>query len=70
MTNKNPSEWRVGANPIAGSIFYNIYRLRDINEIDHSGNRETCSGLYTTRAEAEVVADMMNEEEADGCNRN
>ena len=34
------SEWRVTCNDIGGELFYGVYRLRDLNEIDHSGNRE------------------------------
>lgn len=56
------SEWRVYASPIAGSIFYGVYRLRDINAADHSGNREVRRGLFETRDEAERLADMLNEE--------
>ena len=62
MTNKNPSEWRVSSNPIAGRTFYGVYRIRDINDIDHSGNRETRGGWYETREEAERLAETLNEE--------
>lgn len=62
MTNKNPSEWRVSSNPISGRTFYGVYRIRDINDIDHSGNRETRGGWYETREEAERLADKLNEE--------
>lgn len=62
MTCKNPSEWRVSANPVAGKMFYGVYRIRDIDEIDHSGNRETRGGLYETRQEAEKLAATLNEE--------
>lgn len=34
------SEWRVTCNYICGGLVYNVYRLRDLDEIDHSGNRE------------------------------
>lgn len=62
MTNKNSSEWRVSSNQIAGRTFYSIYRVRDINDIDHSGNRETRVGWYYTRGEAERFAEKLNEE--------
>lgn len=61
---KEHSEWRVSSNPIAGKIFYGVYRIRDINEVDHSGNRETRGGWYETRAEAEKLAATLNAEEA------
>lgn len=62
MMNKNPSEWRVSANPVAGRTFYGVYRLRDVNATDHSGNREARRGLFETRDEAKRLADMLNEE--------
>lgn len=62
MTNKNPSEWRVSSYQSAGSTFYVVYRVRDINDIDHSGNRETCGCWYYTRGEAERFAENLNEE--------
>lgn len=34
------SEWRVSCNYLCGGLVYNVYRLRDLDEIDHSGNRE------------------------------
>lgn len=34
------SEWRVSSNIINGRKMYIAYRLRDVNGIDHIGNRE------------------------------
>ena len=34
------SEWRVTCNYICGGPVYNVYRLRDRTDVDHSGNRE------------------------------
>lgn len=34
------SEWRVACNYLCGGLVYNVYRLRDLDEIDHSGNCE------------------------------
>lgn len=63
MQNKNQSEWRVSTNPVAGKTFYGVYRIRDLDAPDHSGNRET-RGYYETRWEAEKLARLLNEEEA------
>ena len=60
MTNKNSSEWRVSSNPIAGRTFYGVYRVRDINDIDHSGNREIYGNYHEDRETAEVMANMLN----------
>lgn len=64
MICKNPSEWRVSCNPVAGKTFYQVYRIRDIDAIDHSGNRETRGGLYESRIDAEKLAATLNAEEA------
>ena len=58
------SEWRVTANPVAGKMFYGVYRIKNTDEVDHSGNRETRGGYYETREEAEHLAAVLNEEEA------
>lgn len=34
------SEWRVTCNYICGDLIYDVYRLRDRDATDHSGNRE------------------------------
>lgn len=62
MTCKNPSEWKVSSNPVAGKTFYQVYRTRDINEVNHSGNRETRGGLYESRIDAEKLAATLNAE--------
>lgn len=63
LKNKNPGEWKVSSNPIGGKTFYQVYRIRDIDAVDHSGNRETRGGLYESRLDAERLADTLNAEE-------
>lgn len=58
--NKNPSEWRVTSNPVAGMMLYGVYRLRDKDEVDHSGNREMRGGWYDRRHDAERLAETLN----------
>lgn len=65
---KQHSEWRVSSNPIAGKMFYQVYRIRNINELEHSGNRET-RGCFETKTEAEKLADKLNVEEEHKCNQ-
>ena len=62
MTNKNPSKWKVTSNYVDGKTLYGVYRTRDINEIDHSGNRENVGGLFESRDLAEALASALNEE--------
>ena len=64
MTNKNPSAWKVTSNPIGGKMYYGVYRIRDINSVDHSGNRESRGEWYESREEAEALARRLNTEEA------
>lgn len=60
------SEWRVTTNHIAtdeGRVpMYGIYRLRDVNEVDHSGNREELGRWFEDKELAEDVCRIMNEE--------
>lgn len=63
LENKNPSEWKVSSNPVAGKTFYQVYRVRDIDAVNHSGNRET-RGLYESYEDAKKLADTLNAEEA------
>lgn len=61
------SEWRVTTNHIAtdeGRVpMYGIYRLRDVNAVDHSGNREELDRWFEDRDVAEDFCRAMNEEE-------
>ena len=59
------SEWRVTANPVGGKMMYGVYRLRDKDALDHSGNRESAGRWYDDRDLAEDVARIKNEEESD-----
>lgn len=57
------SEWRVTSNLIAGEMLYSCYRLKDVNAVDHSGNREELGRWFGTKEAAQVVADQMNKGE-------
>lgn len=61
---KQHSLWKVSTNRIAERTLYQVYRNIDINEVDHSGNRETRGGLYDSRHDAEALARRLNSEEA------
>ena len=68
------SEWRVTCNYIGGELFYDVYRLRDRTDVDHSGNREYvddrilralerimhCKLDTTTPIDMVAVADLLN----------
>ena len=60
------SKWKISKNPVGGKMLYGVYRLYDIQKIDHSGNRELFGGYVEDRIEAERIAEKLNREEADG----
>ena len=45
---------------MAGERLYIVYRLRNEQEIDHSGNREYGSDYMKDKAEAQKIADKLN----------
>lgn len=54
------SEWRINKNYIGrGSYLYQVYRMLDIQKIDHSGNREVVFST-TDELEAEYYAKRLN----------
>lgn len=61
---KQHSEWRISTNVVAGRKFYQVYRIKDLNEVDHSGNRETRGGYYERLLDAERLRATLNAEEA------
>lgn len=60
----NLSKWKVTSNYIGDKKMYAVYRLRDINAVDHSGNREYAGGWIENREAVQIVADQLNGEEA------
>ncbi|MDD3109630.1 MAG: hypothetical protein PHH32_03190 [Eubacteriales bacterium] len=55
--------WKVTSNLIIDQKQYQVYRLRDMNEVDHSGNREYGSDLMTDLDAAKAIADRLNTKE-------
>lgn len=47
-------------------MWYAVYRIRDIDEVDHSGNRQYYGGYIEEKSEAEELARLLNEEGANG----
>lgn len=56
-------KWKVSSNPVNGKTMYCVFRLRDVNEIDHSGNREYATDYTDNKFAAESIAKTLNEEE-------
>lgn len=58
------NRWKISSDYIFGREFYQVYRgLRDINEVDHSGDREVWPKVFNTKEEAEAMAAGLNREE-------
>ena len=57
------SEWRVSSNPVCGKMIYGAYRIRDLDEIDHSGNRENTGPIFYNKDEAEAYVNELNKKE-------
>lgn len=56
------SEWKISSNYIGDEKQYIAYRLRDVAEVDHSGNREYAGKYTTNRNEVQALVDKLNSE--------
>lgn len=56
------SEWKISSNYIGDEKQYIAYRLRDVAEVDHSGNREYAGDYTTNRNEVQALVDKLNSE--------
>ncbi len=54
------SEWRVTSNIIGGVKMYAVYRLRNVDGIDQSGNREYYGNYMEDRNTAKELAESLN----------
>ena len=53
------SKWKVRAVEVAGTTFYQVYRLTDA--VSKKAREETHGGYWGTETEAQQLADKMNE---------
>lgn len=54
------SEWKVSYNPMGGYI---AYRIRNTNEVDHSGNREYFGDYSNDKEVVEKNVEQLNKGE-------
>lgn len=54
------SFWRVTSNPIGDHTLYRVFRIRNIAEVDHSGNREYYGDYTEDRQKALDIAEKLN----------
>lgn len=56
------SEWKVSTNVIGAVKVYQVYRVQNVDAVDHSGNREF-DRTYKNKSDAEKRALELNEKE-------
>lgn len=49
------SKWKVSSTYAGGETYYQVYRIKDDDGVDHSGNREVVA-LYRAKDAAELLA--------------
>lgn len=54
------SEWRVSSMWLNGKKYYQVYRIKDMKKVDHSGNREYKGGLMEDEFKAISFAKRLN----------
>jgi hypothetical protein len=54
------NEWKVSTQYCGGEKIYQVYRIRDENEVDHTGNREYVPGIFETSEAAHEKAKELN----------
>lgn len=57
------SEWKADKDISTGKPLYKVYRLRDTEKPDHSGNRQELPHVFEYRWMAEEMARILNETE-------
>ena len=56
------SAWKISSMYLCGKKVYQVYRIKDMRAVDHSGNREYAGGLLYDEREAVALADKLNAE--------
>lgn len=52
--------WKVTSNILDGQKMYAVYRLIDVDEVDHSGNREFATDYIKSKEKAVAIAQELN----------
>jgi len=53
-------KWDITSNVIDGEKQWQVYRLIDTGEVDHSGNREYDGMIFHDKDDAQEYADFLN----------
>lgn len=57
------SKWKVSSQHIGDEKVFQVYRLRDISKVDHSGNREYAGEIMYDSNAAYAIAEGLNKGE-------
>ena len=60
------SEWRITSQYIGDEKIFQVYRLRDVTAVDHSGNREYTGEIARSEEEAQALLSEVNKNEVSG----
>ena len=60
------SEWRVSSMWLGKKRYYQVYRIKDMKKVDHSGNREYKGGLMENEYTAMSLAQKLNAKVEEG----
>lgn len=55
-------EWRISSQYLCGKKVFQVYRIKDIRCVDHSGNREYAGPMLHDEADAMALAKKLNAE--------
>lgn len=58
-------EWKVSSQYIGDEKVFQVYRLKDISKVDHSGNREYAGEVMYDQEAAYVIAEGLNNGEGE-----
>ena len=53
------SEWKISSQYLGGRKVYQVYRIKDMRIVDHSGNREYAGGLTDDEAATMALAETV-----------
>lgn len=56
------SEWRISSMWLGNRKVYQVYRIKDMTKVDHSGNREYKGELTEDEFKARALANELNAE--------
>lgn len=56
-------KWKVWSRCFYDSRYYQVYRLIDEHDIDHSRNREYKGAVFSDESSAQALADKLNMED-------